>query len=171
MSRNRSRVASNLIGMQASALPTGTWIREGLIAGLASAVSIGAYLLVTAVYVFHAATISTFFRYVASAALGKVAYTAPEAVPLGVALHVLISIGWCLGYAYLAARTPQIRSRPLVSGIAFGIFVMIAMQLGEVLTNIYTLPNSFTLLNAFIGHVVFFGIPVAYIVARFEKIT
>ena len=154
--------------MQARAFPTGSWVREGLIAGLVSAVSIGVYSLVTTVYVFHVATISTFFRYIASAALGKAAYVAPEAVPLGVALHVLVSVGWCLGYAYLAAQTPQIRARPLVSGIAFGIFVMIAMQLGEVLSNIYTLPNSFTLLNQFIGHVVFFGIPVAYIVARFE---
>jgi putative Mn2+ efflux pump MntP len=59
-------------------------------------------------------------------------------------------------------------ARPLISGVAFGIFVMISMQLGEVLTNIYALPNSYTLLNAFIAHVFFFGIPVAYIVTRFE---
>lgn len=154
--------------MQARAVPGRRWLRDGLVAGLASALSIGAYSISTVVFVFHAATLATYFRYIASAALGKSAYTAPEAVPLGVALHVLISVGWCLGYAYLAARTPQIRARPLISGITFGVFVMIAMQLGEVLANIYELPNSFTLLSQFIGHVVFFGIPVAYIVARFE---
>jgi uncharacterized membrane protein (DUF485 family) len=89
-------------------------------------------------------------------------------VAIGIALHVLISVAWSLGYAYLAAQTPQMLARPLISGVAFGIFVMISMQLGEVLTNIYALPNSYTLLNAFIAHVFFFGIPVAYIVTRFE---
>ncbi len=154
--------------MQERTAPAGRWLRGGIVAGLTGAILIDAYLIVTVVYLFHAATLETFYRYVASAALGKAAYTAPAAVLLGIALHVLISLAWSLGYAYLAARTPQIRARPLLSGVSFGIFVMISMQLGEVLTNIYLLPNSFTLLNAFVAHVFFFGLPVAYIVKRLE---
>ena len=154
--------------MQERALPATGPLRAGIVAGLAGAVLIDAYLIVTVVYLTHAATLEMFYRYVASAALGKAAYTLPQAVGIGIALHVLISVAWSLGYAYLAAQTPQVRARPLISGVSFGIFVMIAMQLGEVLTNIYALPNSYSLLNAFIAHVFFFGIPVAYIVTRFE---
>jgi hypothetical protein len=154
--------------MEERAVVPGAFIRGGIVAGLAGAVSLGAYLLLTVVYVFHAATPATFFRYIASAALGKAAYAAPGAVALGIAIHVFIAVGWTLGYAYVAAQNPQVRLRPLISGSVFGIFVMIAMQLGEVLANIYALPDSFTLLNQFVAHVVFFGIPIAYIVRRFE---
>ena len=154
--------------MQERVIPARQTVRGGIVAGIVGAILIDAYLIVTVVYLFHAATLETFYRYVASAALGKAAYTSPQAVGLGIALHVLISVGWSFGYAYLAARTPQVLARPLLSGISFGIFVMISMQLGEVLTNIYALPNSFSLLNAFVAHVFFFGIPVAYIVTHFE---
>jgi uncharacterized membrane protein (DUF485 family) len=154
--------------MRERALSANGPLRAGIYAGLAGAVLIDAYLIVTVVVLTHAATLDAFYRYVASAALGKAAYTLPQAVAIGIALHVLISVAWSLGYAYLAAQTPQMLARPLISGVAFGIFVMISMQLGEVLTNIYALPNSYTLLNAFIAHVFFFGIPVAYIVTRFE---
>jgi len=41
--------------------------------------------------------------------------------------------------------------------------VMLAMQLVEVAANIYTLPDTFGLANALVAHIVFFGIPVAYV--------
>ncbi len=117
----------------------------------------------------HAASPDAFFRYVASAALGKAAYALPGAGVLGVAIHGAVSVGWGVGYAYVEARTPQVRARPLTSGIVFGIVVMLAMQLVEVAANVYRLPNSLTLLNQFVAHVAFFGLPVAFIVNALDR--
>ncbi len=135
----------------------------GAAAGVAGGVLIDAYLLLTLVAISHVVTVGTFYRYVASGALGQAAYTDPNGVALGVLFHLLVSIGWGIGYAYMASRTIAIREHPATSAVVFGIVVMIAMQLVEVAANIYRLPNSFSLGNLFLAHVFFFGFPVAYL--------
>jgi FtsH-binding integral membrane protein len=120
----------------------------------------------TVVIVAHDTSATGFYQFVASGVLGKAAYAEPTAAYFGVALHAVVGIAWGIGYAYVAARTPQVRDRPLVSGIAFGVVVMIAMQFVEVAANIYRLPDTFSLFNSFVAHVAFFGLPVAYIVAK-----
>ncbi len=136
----------------------------GAFAGLAGATLIDLYLILTLVVAAHLATVPSFYQYVASGALGKAAYTTAAAVPLGVAVHFAVGLAWGIGYAYVAARTPQVRERPLLSGTVFGLLVMIAMQFVEVAANIYALPNTLLFLNGVVAHVVFFGVPVAYIV-------
>lgn len=136
----------------------------GAIAGLAGAVLIDIYLLVTLVAVGHLTTVAGFYQFVASGALGKAAYGNPNATLLGIAVHFAVGIGWGIGYAYIAARTPQLRSQPAISGVVFGLLVMLAMQFVEVAANIYVLPNTVLFFNGVIAHVVFFGLPVAYIV-------
>ena len=91
-------------------------------------------------------------------------------VALGAMLHVLVSLGWGLGYATVAARTPQVRAHPAVSGFVFGIVVLIAMQIVEVAANVFHAPDTATLLNGFVAHVAFFGLPVAYVVNRLEPV-
>ena len=138
----------------------------GAIAGLAGAVLIDAYLLLTLVVAGHLTTVPGFYQYVASGALGKAAYGVPSAVALGIAVHFVVAIAWGIGYAYVATRSPQLLARPLLSGTVFGILVMISMQFVEVAANIYVLPNTVLFFNGVIAHVVFFGIPIAYIVGR-----
>jgi hypothetical protein len=65
--------------MRERALSANGPLRAGIYAGLAGAVLIDAYLIVTVVVLTHAATLDAFYRYVASAALGKAAYTLPQA--------------------------------------------------------------------------------------------
>jgi len=137
----------------------------GLIAGIVGAVTIDIYLLGIFVAATHIFTLDGFFQFIASGAVGKSAYADPESGWLGLAIHVGVSMAWGLGYAYAAARAPQLNERPLTSGIVFGIVVMIAMQLVEVAANIYALPNTFALLNQFVAHTLFFGVPIAWIVA------
>ena len=144
-------------------------VRGGLMAGLAGAILIGLYLIVTIVFVLHAGTADGVLRYVATGALGKAADTAPGAAALGAVLHVAIGIAWGVGYAYIAARTPQVRARPLTSGTVFGIVVLLWMQFVEIAANIYMLPTSLELLNLFIAHTLFFGIPVALVLRRLER--
>ncbi len=136
----------------------------GAIAGIAGAILIDIYLIVTLVFIAHVVTITSFYQFVASGALGPAAYASSSAVSLGIVVHVLVGIGWGIGYAYVAATTPWVRAKPLLSGAVFGLVVMIAMQLVEVIGKIYVLPNSIAFLNAAIAHAVFFGIPVAAIV-------
>jgi hypothetical protein len=138
----------------------------GLVAGAAGAVLVDAYLLIALVGIGHVTTVTGFYQFVASSVLGKAAYAEPADAWLGVALHILVSLAWGVGYALVAASTPQVRSRPVTSGIVYGIVVMIAMQLVEVAANVYTLPTTFSLVNSFVAHTLFFGIPVAYIVSK-----
>ncbi len=152
--------------MHARTSPSSTFAVPGALAGLAGAILIDFYLLATLVAIGHVTTVAGFYRYVASGALGKTAEAAPNAVAIGFALHVAVAVAWGIGYAYVAARTPQVRERPAISGAVFGLLVMIAMQLVEVYANIYVLPNSALFFNGIVAHVVFYGWPVAFIVRR-----
>ncbi len=136
----------------------------GTIAGLAGAILIDIYLVVTLVFIAHVASITSFYQFVASGAFGPAAYASPASAYFGVAAHLVIGTAWGIGYAYVAARTPQVRERPLVSGTVFGLVVMVAMQLVEVAGKIYVIPTSFAFANGVVAHVLFYGIPVAAIV-------
>ncbi|MBD5634152.1 MAG: hypothetical protein IAI49_06700 [Candidatus Eremiobacteraeota bacterium] len=150
---------SRILGVRAPIVP-------GLIAGAAGAVLIDVYLLLVIVVIARAATVVGFYQFVASSAIGRDAYAQPGFAWFGLALHVLASLAWGLGYAFVAARPPQVRSRPITSGIVFGIVVMLSMQLVEVAANIYELPTTFSLVNSLVAHTLFFGIPVAYVVSK-----
>jgi len=152
--------------MQSGSLSAPPYVRPGIAAGLVGAVTLDAYLLLTVVAGVRALTFDGFYRHIASGVLGAAAYASPVGVPLGIALHVAVSLTWGIGYAYAAARTPQVRERPLVSGIVFGIVVMVAMQLVQIAANIYRIPSAAMLANSFVAHVAFFGIPVAYVTQR-----
>jgi hypothetical protein len=151
--------------MEQRSLPLPSVVGPGVVAGLAGAVAIAAYAIVVFVLGTHGMSLSGFYQYVASGAIGQAAYAGPSGVAIGVALHLAIGMAWGAGYAYAAARTPQILARPLVSGVVFGLVVMVAMQIVEVAANIYThLPSTFELVNALVAHIAFFGVPIAYIV-------
>ncbi len=155
--------------MQQRVVPVARILRGGIAAGLAGAVLIDFFLLIATVEIAHATNFDGFYAFVASALVGKAAYTMPSAVGIGIAAHVAVSLGWGIGYAYLAATTPQVRARPLLSGTVYGLLVMTAMQIVEVAANVYSLPTPTSVLIGTIAHVVFFGIPVAYVVRRFES--
>jgi hypothetical protein len=152
--------------MQARLLSLPSILRTGIVAGFAGAVLIDAYLLVTVVLVAHAVTLTGFYQFVASGAIGPSAYEGTSGAVLGVAVHLVVGVSWGVGYAYAAAQTPQLRSRPVVSGIAYGIVVMLAMQLVEVAANVYKIPGPALWFNTLVAHTLFFGLPVALIVAR-----
>ncbi len=140
--------------------------RAGVLGGLAGAIAIDAYMLVIFVFLSHTTTLTAFYQYVASGAIGKTAYTSPSFAWLGLALHVSVSLGWGAGFAYIATRTPQVLARPLVSGIVFGLIVMLSMALIEFAAAIWAFPTLATFENGVIAHTLFFGIPVAFVVAR-----
>jgi len=152
--------------MHARSFPLPAFALPGVAAGLIGAVLIDAYLVIVFVFLTHTLSLAAFYEYVASGAIGAAAYTAPGSVLLGIAIHLIVAIAWGVGFAFVAARTPQVRAQPLVSGIAYGFVVMIVMQLVEVAANIYVQPTTFSLGNQLLAHIVFFGIPIAFIVDK-----
>lgn len=153
--------------MQRGTLLVSAIAGPGIIAGLAGAVIVDFYLILTIVALSHSATLISFYQFIASGAIGPSAFTDGTAGALiGVAVHLTVSVAWGVGYAYVALRTPQVRSRPIVSGICFGLMVMVAMQLIEVAAGIYRIPDATALINGLIAHAFFFGLPIALIVTR-----
>ena len=87
-------------------------------------------------------------------------------MPLGIALHFCVAIGWALGFAYLTRSQPQLLTRPILSGLTFGLVVMIAMDMLLVLVGAYKLRDVPQFFTALVGHCVFYGVPVALTVTR-----
>lgn len=140
--------------------------RAGILAGLLGAVSIDAYLLTIYVAVSHSLTVAQFYQYVASGAVGKAASASEAFVGLGVAVHLTVSLGWGIGFAYLAARTPQLLTRPLVSGLVYGLVVLMSMWLVEFAAGIWHFPTIASVEQDVVAHCLFYGLPVAYVVSR-----
>jgi len=157
-------ILSKTGAMHVRTLSLGALVIPGAIAGVAGAILIDIYLIVTLVFIAHVASLTSFYQYVASGALGPAAYTNAANAYLGFAMHLAVGIAWGIGYAYVAARTPQVRERPLISGTVFGLVVMIAMQFVEVAGRIYALPSTLAFANGIVAHVLCYGIPVAAIV-------
>jgi hypothetical protein len=119
-------------------------------------------------FVAHAAPFPTVYQYIASAVVGKVALASTSYAWLGVAIHFAVSIGWAMLYAYAwYARHPS--DRWVLPGLAFGIVVMIVMEVIQMIAHI---AQPITLMGGIvtlISHIVFFGWPVAAYLAWANK--
>jgi uncharacterized membrane protein YagU involved in acid resistance len=142
-----------------------------LAAGLVGSLTIVICLAVINLGVLHTPgfSLTGLFTFDASTLVGKAAYGAPSFVALGIVLHVLVSVGWAIGYAVIAQRQAQLVDRPLLSGAAFGLVVYFAMQLVIVAADLYHIPTPGELGIALLAHMGFYGIPVALIVARSQS--
>jgi hypothetical protein len=151
------------------ALPHPRTIVGALIAGVAAGVAILAYTAVVAIVVLPVPgfSLAGLFQFDASALVGKTAYTSDAFVALGAGLHLLVAVGWSVGYAWAAERQRQLLTRPVISGAVFGLIVYFAMQFMLFAANVYHNPTLLEFDVGLVGHAVFFGIPVALINARF----
>lgn len=143
-------------------------VRQALVAGFIAGVLIDAYLLATQVLPSHGSAVQM-WQWVASAALGQVAFSSPSYALLGLIAHFCVSIGWAGGYAYLAQQQPFVNQRWAISGLVYGIVVYIFMDILLLGVRMFTPPSPVMLLNALIAHCVFFGLPLAYVVARMDR--
>lgn len=144
-------------------------IRPAVIAGLVAAAIFDCYLWLTTILPAGGSPV-TLWQQVAAATVGKAsAFSSPAYAWVGVAIQAAVGIGWATGYAYLAARQPVFNSRWIAAGLVYGIVVYVVMSLillgGNALT---PPPNPNAFLNAVIAHTVFFGLPIAYLVKRFQ---
>lgn len=151
-----------------------SWSRiaaQALLAGAAGAIVLDAYLWATTLLP-HGDGIASMWRWIASTVLGKPALAQPGSAALGAAIHLLVSIGWAAGYAYLAATSPGATRRWIVAGIVYGIIVYGVMQVILLADGNFTYPptpNAFV--NAVAAHALFFGLPVAFVVRTLQPRT
>jgi uncharacterized membrane protein YagU involved in acid resistance len=111
----------------------------------------------------HASVLSL-SQFFASAGFGRLA---PSASPAwtGIAMHFLVSIGWGIGYAYVASTKTAINKNPPISGFIFGLLVYVIMQLVLYTVQVVRPPDALDVYLSVIAYAVFFGVPVA-LVAR-----
>ena len=136
-------------------------------AGIVGAALTTAELFFTTVMPVHG-SLAALFRDIARVACG------PNGVPFdallfGILTHLFVSIVWAYGYADLDVRTAALSRAPIVSGIVFGLLVFLGMQ--SILLSVHQF-HTFTplaFLNNIVLHTLFFGIPIALIVARFRN--
>lgn len=134
----------------------GLWIRSSLIAGLAAAVVVEAYLMVVGMAPWPGT-----YQYIASGAVGQAAYLSPAYAWLGVVLHLAISSGWALLFGLAAGRLPGLLERPLLGGALYGFLVFLAMQALVYTRGIWAPLSPAELVHYVVDHVLFFGVPLA----------
>lgn len=141
-------------------------LKQALLAGVAGAVTIDAYLFLTTVLPAHASIVGL-WQWVASGVVGRVAFTNPAFAWFGLLIHIVVSCGWAGGYAYLTRSQPFLNQRWVVSGLFYGIMVYVFMQLLLLGAHLFTFPDDAgAVINALAAHSIFFGLPVAFVVAR-----
>ena len=140
--------------------------RSAIVAGIVGGITLDLFLWVATLLPAHQ-TILGLWQFVASGAVGPVAYTNINYAWLGLVVHFIVSIGWAGGYAYLAQTQTYLYDRWVISGLVYGFVVYIFMQLLMLGAHVFKFPdNADVVAIAVIAHCVFFGLPVAFVVAR-----
>jgi len=103
------------------------------------------------------------WQFVASTMFGRVAFTSPAYVWVGLVMHFAVSIAWAGGFAYLAQTKPVVIERPVISGFFFGLVVYVVMQLVLYSVQALRISGAPQVVAGLIEHTVFFGIPVAVV--------
>lgn len=140
-------------------------VRQALLAGIVAGIIIEAYLIVTVATPAHQTPIQL-WQWIASAALGQVAFSSPSYAIAGLLTHFCVSIGWAGGYAYLAQQQSFMNQRWIISGLVYGLVVYIFMDLLLLGVRMFIPPPPLGVLNALVAHSVFFGLPLAFVVSR-----
>ncbi|MBV9102939.1 MAG: hypothetical protein JO060_05065 [Candidatus Eremiobacteraeota bacterium] len=140
-------------------------LRAGGPAGVVAAIIMDAYRLGVG-YFTHRAIPEDHYRYVASAILGPAAYALPGAAWFGVALHLMIGLVWGVAFASAALHTAALYERPITSGAVFGSIVYVVMRVVTAAGGIARPATPGVAFFEWVAHTVFFGIPLAVIVAH-----
>ncbi|MEO9170656.1 MAG: hypothetical protein ABI278_05710 [Candidatus Aquilonibacter sp.] len=144
-------------------------VPEAVAAGVAGAILLHLYLWLTVLLPAHS-SIFSYWQWIASVSLGKIALTSSGYAWIGLLVHLVVGIAWAGGYAFLATQRQFVNRRWVVSGLVYGVVVYIFMQLILFSANRFTFPatpNAF--INDVIANAVFFGLPVAYVVSRMTR--
>lgn len=139
-------------------------VKRAVLGGITGGILLGLYLWLTTVLPAHQSAPAA-LQYVASAVFGNVAYTSESYAVAGLAIGLLASIAWAGGYAYFTNAQPATNRHWIAAGAAYGTIVYTLTQLLLLGSGHFIPPgNPTALVNAVVAYVVFFGIPVAFVV-------
>ncbi len=138
----------------------------GIVAGI-----MGGFLFHAFLFAVGAAHYPSTYQWIASGLLGKSAFTSVDGALIGIFLHFVISIAAAILYGY-AGQLTGLLGRPLVSGTIFGVVMNAAMDLIAFERGISALPSGWHDIGiGLAAHVIFFGIPIALFLSRYERVT
>lgn len=140
----------------------------GVIAGLLAAITIEVFLYIALLRPGHVALLDA-WRFIASTALGKGAFTLPAAPWIGLFMHFAVSVAWGIGYAYLAQTRSGIDRHFITSGLIFGLVVFLVMQFALMAANAFHRPTAYEFLIDVLAHTIFFGLPLAVVVRALDR--
>ena len=143
-------------------------IRQAVIAGVVGAIVLHLYLYFSIVRPENG-SMTGLWQWTASAAFGKMAFSSPAFIWIGLAMHFVVSMVWAGGYAFLAATRPYMNQRWVISGLAYGVVVCIFMVLIQLGANVFQWPELPGWFNLFVACSVFFGVPVAFTVNLMDR--
>jgi hypothetical protein len=143
-------------------------IRTSILAGLAGAIGIDLYLSIT-LPLLHVANGIQLSQWDASNLLGNDAFRGGlSTAAIGLGMHLCVSVVWGIIFAFAFTRIAWMRVHPLLAGLIFGAVVMqvmayVVVPLGHAS---HPTPALTGWINNFIAHTLFFGVPIAWVVAR-----
>ncbi|MFY9738642.1 MAG: hypothetical protein WAK11_06245 [Candidatus Cybelea sp.] len=140
--------------------------RTAVISGLCGAILLDLYLVITEPLVVKRVTPLLVMQWDASNLLGMAAYRGGLATAAaGTLLHFCVSIVWGALFVLAALRVRWVMEHALTAGILLGLAAMTIMRgiihLGHAVVRPF--PSFGLFLYILVGHVVFFGIPVALV--------
>ena len=144
-------------------------IRQAVFAGFIGALVFDAYVYLTMV-VPAGGSVLTMLQHNASIALGPIALTNPSYAWVGVLVDLVIGMAWAGGYAYFAQKAPFVNASWPISGFFYGFVVYVLMLLVQIGAHVFVYPpNVGVLLNEVFARTVFFGVPVAFVIAQMDR--
>jgi hypothetical protein len=149
------------------------YARASVIAGLAGNVAISIYLAVALALFFHTKPM-LLFQWDASNIVGSSAYSGGVgSAALGFLFDCIVSICWAAIFAAIYQTFAPVRRLPVLSGLLFGLVVMAVMlELVVPLGHAQHASNAApALIDTAIAHTVFFGLPVALVIAALLRRT
>jgi hypothetical protein len=146
----------------------GRVVLRAIVAGIVGGICIQAFLYF-ATMLPHSVSILTVWQFIASTAFGKVAFTSSSFAWAGIAILFAVSVGWALGFGYLAVTQPGVAARPVVSGLVFGFVVWGVMQLVLYTVQALHIASFDEALINIVAYMVFFGLPVGLVTSSLMR--
>jgi hypothetical protein len=140
------------------------WLTAGIGAGLVSGVLVAAFAAFSAARSGLPPTAA--YSFIASAVGGPAFGDGPEAAPVGVLCILIAAILWAFGYIYGATKQSQLLTRPILSGVGFGIIVWLFSQAMLVGAGKFSAPNIYSFDRDMVAYIIFFGVPLAFTASR-----
>ncbi len=144
---------------------------RSLLGGAFVAGIIGGFLFDAFLFAVGMARFPATYQWIASGIIGRhLAYSGTDFVWLGIALHFGIAVVAAVTYAYVG-QIVGLLGRPFLGGTILGVAMNAIMDTVVVLKGLAPVPHSVHDIGlGLAAHVLFYGIPVAWFISRYERI-